>query len=63
MWLLGLALGAQPLAAVGEVLGDAEIESIEEHPEYIRLHLALPDTEVLQVEVTQGESGGACHHH
>jgi len=63
MWLLGLALGAEPLVAVGESLGEATVAAVEEHPEYVRIHLALPDARPLQVEVTIGTSGGACTHH
>ncbi|MFT5686417.1 MAG: hypothetical protein ACI8RZ_007373, partial [Myxococcota bacterium] len=63
MWLLGLALGAEPLVAVGESLGEARVSAVEEHPEYIRIHLELPDARSLQVEINASESGGACAHH
>ncbi len=63
MWLLGLALGAQPLVAVGESLGKATVSGVEEHPEYVRIHLDLPDARNLQVEINVGDSGGACAHH
>jgi hypothetical protein len=62
MWLLGVALGAEPLVAVGESLGEATVSAVEEHPEYLRLHLTLPDARTLQVEISAATSGGACAH-
>ncbi len=71
LWTLGLAradlveVQAGTLAAVGDELGGAEVERIQQHPEFERLALRLPDGGLLLVEITaqRGDASGACAHH
>ncbi|MCB9765247.1 MAG: hypothetical protein H6739_36070 [Alphaproteobacteria bacterium] len=60
MWLALLSLAfAVPLAEPGETLGGSTVLTVEEHPEFQRVAVQLPDGRALQVEAVVGE-GGAC---
>lgn len=53
------------LARVGEALGGAPVERIEQHPEFERLTVRLPGGALLPLEVTlaRPETSPACVHH